>query len=568
MKAIIFEGITVPLNVIAPPDRKGSAAPIHGALLFYYAAAQAMLDYIRAMLEHSRYDRFIFLTCLEQHRFSLAHLEEIKNSQRDVRILHPTQIASLRDLDRAVLVTANERLGPMLRLRQVLNERIPATGFWHATLPTLLGPILTEMMLGGAANFDALVCPSQRSRKALRSLLELLCAQNDSFPDAGILQTPVIPLAINCSQFPGRNDLARQTFGFAESDVVLLLFGCLDRPAKCDLGPLLLAFSRLKRVSQRTLRLILGGAVSEDFTNSATQFASALGCADALSIQPAASHEEKVKLFGATDVFISAGHAINESRGTTVIEAMACALPCVVPDWNGNCETVIHGQTGFLVPTLWSDLGACVTAFESCGIEPESTLAATTVVDMDSMEHYLKLLIDNVGLRRDIGLSARKHVQTHCDWSVIARQYDDLFDLQRSRAREAGPPAAAHELAFNSSTQRLFRSYPRTALSPDSSVFLTEVGQRWMQAPYRLMIAPALKELINEDLGRRIGEILGASECLTLDELTQTAAQRTGAPPWLIKVNIMRLSKYGIIGCSSFHNNLYREIPTNGELET
>src|SRR5258708_2777014 len=291
----------------------------------------------------------------------------------------------------------------------------------------------------------------------------------------------------------------------------------------------------------------------------AKQFASEVRCADPVSVHPTASNEEKIKLFSAADIFISMGHAINESRGTTVIEAMASGLPCVVPDWNGNCETVIHGQTGFLVPTSWRDLGACVPAFESCGIAPESTLATTTVVDIDAMEHYLKLLIDHADLRRGMGLSARKHVLTHFDWSVVACQYDHLFDLQRSRAREVGLPAAAHEFVLNSSTQRLFSHYPTKVLQPDSVVFLTEVGRTWMQARYRLGIALALQELISEELSRRIAEILGERECSTLEELIQTGSQRTSAPPWVIRVNIMRLCKYGIIGCSGFHNNPYSD---------
>jgi len=70
-----------------------------------------------------------------------------------------------------------------------------------------------------------------------------------------------------------------------------------------------------------------------------------------------------------------------------------------------------------------------------------------------------------------------------------------------------------------------------------------------------------------EELSRRIAEILGAGECSTLEELIQTASQRTSAPPWVIRVNIMRLSKYGIIGCWGFHNNPYSDTLAESQLE-
>src|SRR5258708_38500203 len=99
-----------------------------------------MLDYIRAMLKHSSCDRFVFLSCREQHRFSLAESEEGRNSPRDVRILHPTQIASLRDLEGAVFVTSNERLGPILRLRQGLCGPIWCEGVGGGALSTFFVP--------------------------------------------------------------------------------------------------------------------------------------------------------------------------------------------------------------------------------------------------------------------------------------------------------------------------------------------------------------------------------------------------------------------------------------------
>src|SRR5437016_13870226 len=121
MKSIIFD--STPLDIAALHDAKKGTAGINGALVFYYAAIQAMLEY-------SSYVKFVFLSRRERDPFSLANSEQFKNSKRNIQVIHPTELDSLGNLDQAVLVTSTERLGPSLRLRRMLKSRcIPVTGF-------------------------------------------------------------------------------------------------------------------------------------------------------------------------------------------------------------------------------------------------------------------------------------------------------------------------------------------------------------------------------------------------------------------------------------------------------
>lgn len=553
-KSIIFD--SVPLNKSVLGDAKNIERPGSGALLSHDTAARAILDYVRAMLKHSNYDRFVFLSCRERRHLSFADCEDITSSPRDVVILHPTEIGALQDLEGAVLVTSTERLGPMVRLRHLFKEPTPAIGFWHATHPSFLAPILSEMILGGVAKFDALVCPSDRSRKALLSLMDLLWAKGNFAKVVEGPRTPVIPLAIDSYQVPRKRDAARRIFGFAESDVVLLFFGHLDG-SKSDLGPLLLAFSRLRRTSATPVRLVLAGTVRGDFSSSVKAFAQTILCADGVSVHACALDHERMDLYAAADIFVSMSEAVDEPCGSAILEAMVSGLPCVVSDWGGNCEIVLHGQNGFVIPTLWSKLGACVHAFESCGVAPQSTMAATTVVDVDSMEYHLRLLIDNVNLRYQMGQAACEHVRRRFDWSVVVGKYDSLFDLHRSLAREASLPMI-HEIALQSSTQKLFGHYPTTVMQPDTLLALTEHGRNWMRAPCRLGIAVALHELISEELAREIVEIIEPRDSLSLKEIIHYASQAIDVAPWVIGVNVMRLIKYGIVGRSGCYSTVDR----------
>ena len=51
------------------------------------------------------------------------------------------------------------------------------------------------------------------------------------------------------------------------------------------------------------------------------------------------------------DVFLSLPDNIQETFGLVVVEAMASGLPVLGSDWDGYRDLVVHGETGFLVPT-------------------------------------------------------------------------------------------------------------------------------------------------------------------------------------------------------------------------
>jgi glycosyltransferase involved in cell wall biosynthesis len=60
------------------------------------------------------------------------------------------------------------------------------------------------------------------------------------------------------------------------------------------------------------------------------------------------SNREMPKFLGSSDVFVST--SLSDTRSVSLLEAMACALPVVVTDLDGNRECVKDGVNGALFP--------------------------------------------------------------------------------------------------------------------------------------------------------------------------------------------------------------------------
>ncbi len=98
---------------------------------------------------------------------------------------------------------------------------------------------------------------------------------------------------------------------------------------------------------------------------------------------------------------------LNEDWGLAPIEAMALAKPVISVNRGGPKETVIHGETGFLV-------------------EPQPAAFA------DSME----LLADQPNLVREMGKRARRRA-LEFDWSIFIEKLDDYVAQLASPVRDA-----------------------------------------------------------------------------------------------------------------------------------
>ncbi len=96
-------------------------------------------------------------------------------------------------------------------------------------------------------------------------------------------------------------------------------------------------------------------------------------------------HQEMFRYFSAADLFAFPG--FNESLGMVFLEAQCCGLPVVACENGGIPEIMQHQRTGFLIP----------------------------LQDKNSFSEHIRLLLENAGLRKQMGFKATSYVQNRHD---------------------------------------------------------------------------------------------------------------------------------------------------------
>lgn len=147
----------------------------------------------------------------------------------------------------------------------------------------------------------------------------------------------------------------RKRFDVGDNDIIVLFAGRLAFHAKAN--PMLM-YAGLEEAAKRTGKktvLDMSGWFGSDTARD--QFASAakilsptlkVVSVDSISRMP----DVRFQVWQATDIFASMSNKIQETFGTTLIEAMAAVLPIVSSEWDGYRDTVINDETEIMVPTL------------------------------------------------------------------------------------------------------------------------------------------------------------------------------------------------------------------------
>jgi len=107
--------------------------------------------------------------------------------------------------------------------------------------------------------------------------------------------------------------------------------------------------------------------------------------------------EQYVELYSNAAVF--ACPSVYEPFGIINLEAMACGTPVVASAVGGILETVVDGETGFLVPPA----------------EPKALADA------------INRLIRDENMRRQFGKNGRRRVEDYFSWTSIAKKVEELY---------------------------------------------------------------------------------------------------------------------------------------------
>jgi len=110
-----------------------------------------------------------------------------------------------------------------------------------------------------------------------------------------------------------------------------------------DVGTLIKAIPYVIDECPNTFFLIVGDGT---LRRQLEELVYRLGVAENVRFVGSVSNKEMPKFLGVSDIYVSA--SLSDTRSISLLEAMACGLPVVVTDLEGNKECVKEGVNGFL----------------------------------------------------------------------------------------------------------------------------------------------------------------------------------------------------------------------------
>jgi hypothetical protein len=375
-------------------------------------------------------------------------------------------------------------------------------------LPTQLHSYLG--ILASAAPQDALVtsCGAELAavRKGLdhaRALLASLIP--DLRFDSDRVNVVQIPPGIDVNRFGFLDRAAcRNLLGLAVDATIILNLGRFSESCSADLEPLLFGF-RLLLDENPDLLLVLANTDSEGkHSREAAEYCQWLGLESHTKIIPQFQASLRALLYAAADVVVSLRDNIVSPFDTYVLEAMASGIPVVATDWCGNQEIVLHGQTGFLVPTLWNEPAAAILSWLVPGLDEIGAgnyLARRTVVDVRSLIHCLKMLTDSKDLREEFGAAARTRVLESFTWNHISKLFENLWEEQMRKRRTLQEDST---LRMPLSFDDMFRQYASNKIAFEMEVISSERASALVALPggaeFPIHIGNVVGEFRNEIL--------------------------------------------------------------------
>lgn len=417
-----------------------------------------------------------------------------------------------------------------------------------------------DTLLGETLPCDSIICTSRAVREALCRILDGLSDSlgKDFAPVRYRGRLDVIPLGVDTDLFRPRNKAdCRTQLGLPQAVPIVLWMGRFSVVDKMDLQPLLIAFRRvLKTPGCAEARLVLAGEDTRyGYAQVVGTAAQEFGIANRVLTLTNFSWTARPLLYGSADIFVSPADNIQETFGLTPLEAMASGLPVVASDWNGYRDTVVHGETGFLVPSVWAECDTLISALAP--VMPWQTdhlrLAQSVAVDVDAMTRYLTQLITCPETRLRMGEAARRRACEHYAWQHIIAHYVSLWQELTSVAEtvEWRPGTRTHLAAHY---HRNFGHYASETLKETSKVTVTAEGHLFRRRKLRPPVHTDMVDVLDDDELRRILITVwllgGASRSgVTLASLFDALSLATHQDRdtsirrvmWLIKYGLLRL---------------------------
>ena len=436
------------------------------------------------------------------------------------------------------------------------------TGVTHTTASLGVMDEICALYTNPVCPWDALICTSDAVLQTVRALLDrqgdyLRWRFGAQVALPALPQMPVIPLGVHADAFtvsPAERQAARASLGLAPDAVCVLFNGRLSFHAKAHPHAMYVALAQVAKATRRKIALLQCGwfandAIESGFTTGAARFAPGVTALWADGRKP----DQRKRAMAAADIFISLSDNIQETFGLTPLEAMSAGLPTVVSDWNGYKDTVLHGQTGFRIPTWMppAPLGEPLARAHADGqINYDRYIfgsALTVSVDQAALIAALQALVENPDLRARMGAAGQAYARQDYDWAMIYRRYQALWaELAAIRAHAGATDTGPRDMPARSDPYALFAHYPTALISPATLVALGPNAAAPL-GPLRdhILFSTARDQLPGDALTRPVLQAL-AGGAMSIAALATTVgvgeAPLTLAVAWLAKTGHLQLS--------------------------
>lgn len=348
----------------------------------------------------------------------------------------------------------------------------PITGVTHSLSYARYGQSFAQHVWAGATARDCIVATSRAGAAVVREELAAL----REHCGAPAPQVDVVPLGVWRDEFAeiGREGLPDDLAG----KTVFLVPGRISPYSKMDLLPLLRAFQRLRRGGTELggVCLVLAGSPDEgaSLPGTLTNLAANIGLR--LVVVRCPDDGTKKALLGRADAVVSLADNPQETFGLTLLEAAAAGKPVIASDYDGYRDLVVHGKTGFLVPTADSGEVGDVSLLAPLLYDTayHLWLAQDVAVDVGELAASLGVML-RPEVREEMGRTAREHSAAF-DWPAVIGRYLALWErLGAEPAPAPGEGESRHPLALDHG--RIFRSYPTRRLWDEDMLEMTDLGR-------------------------------------------------------------------------------------------
>ena len=402
----------------------------------------------------------------------------------------------------------------LARLRNRVSGRIfPITAPVHSLSYAGYGQAMALHLWPGSTARDCVVATSRAGEAAVRAYHEILRQglglDPSGYPGPSIRR---IPLGVDPDLFPepdpANRTLARERTGLTPDKTTLLVFGRIHHASKMDVLPLLRALQRAGAqggLDLGAVRLVLAGWTEpgDELPDTLARLAKGMGLEMVVRQRP--GETEKGDLFLAADCFASLADNPQETFGLSILEAMLAGLPVIASDYDGYRDTVVHGRTGLLVPSLGPAQTPDTDALAPLLFDNQYHLflAQQTVVNVPETAEALARLLTDPQARKDMGAAGRERVLEHFTWASVLDRHLALWEELNGLPTRSPDELRNIPHPLHVDFGRTFAAYSTRRFGQDMRVRMGTAGEAFYRGRDVPVIYPGVAGLLDQEALRQ-----------------------------------------------------------------